>query len=235
MIEKRTHDKFYLKEDYKSTPKEYFKFVFSEMKKDNLDIENKTILDIGCATGDFLYYVKNQTGNEKLTGMDIMPELLEKVDEGINTIEGNIADKSTIPKKTFDIVSMLGVMGIFDNLEKIIDNVMTLVNTERGGCFYLFGGFNPEDLDVIIKSKNSKKDDDHWETGWNTFSLYSIEKYCKQKGYSYAALPFYLEIDIPKHEDDPLRSWTVPMADGRRMVINGLQLVHNFYLIKIGK
>ncbi len=44
----RTHDRIYLDEYYKANPKEYFKLVFKEMKKDWGDaLESKRILDIG--------------------------------------------------------------------------------------------------------------------------------------------------------------------------------------------
>lgn len=44
---------------------------------------------------------------------------------------------------------------------------------------------------------------------------------------------FNLNIHIAPNASDPLRSFTQKMADGSRQVINGTQLVHNFYLLEI--
>ena len=89
-------------------------------------------------------------------------------------------------------------------------------------------------MDVLIKSKFSDREC-NWESGWNCFSKYSIEQYCERNNYQCAFVPFHLGIDIPKHTNDPLRSWTVDLKDNSKMTINGLQLVHNFYLLKIRK
>ena len=39
-------------------------------------------------------------------------------------------------------------------------------------------------------------------------------------------------IEMEKHED-PLRSWTEKMENGKFLVVNGSQLVHHFSLLEI--
>jgi cyclopropane fatty-acyl-phospholipid synthase-like methyltransferase len=48
------HNSFYATEDRKSKPKEYFKFIVSLAGP--LMIPGASVLDFGCATGEFLYY-----------------------------------------------------------------------------------------------------------------------------------------------------------------------------------
>lgn len=81
----RTHDKLYLNTDYKKNPKEYYKFVKNEIVKEhNFNRDSQfTLLDIGCETGSFLCFIKKNFLHSKLTGMDIMPELLERVNDTI--------------------------------------------------------------------------------------------------------------------------------------------------------
>lgn len=241
----RTHDKFYLNENYKNNPKEYFKFVKKEMEKDffrkqNGKIDSFKMLDVGCETGSFLTFIRHHFPETELWGMDIMPELLEELNTGqeagtkpFHPFLGNIADETALPNETFDIISMLGVISIFDDFRPVIKNLISLLR--EGGRIYIFGIFNPEDLDVLIKSRHSCEEKDTWETGWNTFSVTSVRKYCEKIGCQCEFMPFELPIDIPKHVDDPLRSWTLDMKDGRKMIVNGLQLVHHFYLLKIWK
>lgn len=236
----RSHDKFYLKEDYKNKPKEYFKLVKSEIEKDlaYMGKDNFCMLDVGCETGSFLAYIRKHYPDAELFGMDVMSELLDKLNSGMgenekpfHAILGSIADESALPEEKFDFITMLGVMSIFEDFRPIILNLKKMLN--NNGYIYIFSIFNPENLDVLIKSKKSCDNSDVWETGWNTFSIKSIEKFCEDNGLKYQFIPFELKIDIEKHEDDPLRSWTLEMKDEKKMIVNGLQLVHNFYLLKL--
>lgn len=61
----RTHDKFYLTDAYKDEPKEYFKLAKAEI--DNIYSSDKefSLLDIGCATGGFLFYFKRAISRGK--------------------------------------------------------------------------------------------------------------------------------------------------------------------------
>ncbi len=234
---KRTHDRIYLDEYYKTHPKEYFKLVCKEMKNDWPDIESKKILDIGCATGEFLSYLKTEIPDASLYGLDVMPELLGKVDKQIETYCADISNPKTLPNKKFDICTMMGVLSIFDNHESILDHVLHFFD-EQKICLYLFGFYNPYDWDVLIKARNSgttpslEKNIGTWEAGWNYPSKKSILKYCESKNLVCEFIPFKVDFTIEEHKDDPLRSWTIGNGDDL-LVVNGLQLIFHFYLCKI--
>lgn len=74
----RTHDYLYLNEDYKERPKEYFKFIEREISKD-FNAESFKMIDIGCETGSFLFFLRNAYQNAELIGIDILPELLKEL------------------------------------------------------------------------------------------------------------------------------------------------------------
>lgn len=234
----RTHDKFYAKEAYKNEPKEYFKLVRNELGKRYTSDSEFSLLDIGCASGGFLYYLRSEFPKANLTGMDIMQELLLLVNDGVDdkqiiTHLGDIASRETLPTLKYNVITMLGVLSIFDDYEMILDNAVSMLDT--GGGIMVFGIFNPEDIDILIKARKAGKNDDVWEPGWNYFSKKSVENYCVERNLQYEWVSFDFKLDIDKHVDDPLRSWTVDLADGRKMIVNGLQLIHQFYLLKITK
>lgn len=237
--EKNQYD-FYLNEGFKKNPKEYFKLIERHARIDReLSQESRcSWLDIGCETGSFLYYLRKLYPNMCLTGMDVAQELLDHVNDGIEgeritPFLGDVTDKNKLPSDTYDIVSMTGVLQIFDDYEMILDNALSLLKNK--GMFYMISLFNPEPYDVFVKYKRSGDAMDKLESGWNMFSLETMESYCKKNNYSFDAIPFEIGIDIPKKESDTIRSWTIKTLDGKRMIVNGLQLINNIYLVKIGK
>lgn len=232
----RTHDKFYLKDVYKDEPKEYFKLVRAEIGNTYFSDNEFSLLDIGCASGGFLYYLRKEFPEANLTGMDVMEELLPLVNDGIEgkqiiTHFGDIASRETLPNSQYDVITMLGVLSIFDEFEKVLNNAVSMLN--KKGVLMVFGIFNPEEVDVLIKSRKAGKKEDVWESGWNYFSKNSIENYCGENNLNFEWIPFQIHLDIPKHKDDPLRSWTIDLPGEEKMIVNGLQLVHHFYLLKI--
>lgn len=231
----RVHDKLYLSEDRKDNPKEYFKFIVSKSNKYFSVYDDFNILDVGCATGDFLYYMGSQYPNAKLNGIDVMDDLLESAKVNVpncNFNKGDICEKNTLPKNSYDAVFINGVHSIFDDIEDWLGNALNLVS--RNGKLFVFGIFNKEDVDVLVRVKYSHQStDDPWQSGWNCFSVKSFENCLGRKSInSFCFHEFILPIDIPK-QDDPLRSWTFKYSDQTRGTINGSMILHNFMLLEI--
>ncbi len=227
----RTHDKFYLTENRKDNPKEYFKFIAS-IAGPFLQKRSLKVIDIGCATGDFVYFLRKLYPDINLTGMDIDPELLERAKsevDGVEFVQGDIT-KTAVNKK-YDVVFQNGVHSIFDDLtwlERLLDLL------EDNGRLYVFGLFNPNDLDVLIKSRPSDSTG-KWETGWNLFSKKTVLNFLEGRGLSGQYYDFEIGLNLPKRPDDPLRTWTEQLSDGKRIIINGLQLVNTLSLLEISK
>lgn len=231
----RTHDKLYLKENRKDNPKEYFKFIINNTKEYIDKLDDPTVLDIGCATGDFLYYFNTIWPNAKKYGMDVMDDLLIKAREeveGVIFFKGDIEDNGDLIDEKFDVIFMNGVHSIFDDIRLVLDNVIKLL--KDNGRAYIFGIFNPEQLDVIIRTRKSNSNDDR-EKGWNLFSIETISAYLNEQGFSHNFKEFKTGINIDKNINDPLRSWTINLEGGEKAILNGLQLLHTFYLLEIQK
>jgi ubiquinone/menaquinone biosynthesis C-methylase UbiE len=71
----RTNDLLYLHEDRYETPKEYFKFIDTFFA---CQAHTESVLDVGCATGEFLYFLRKKYASLRCHGIDIVPELLAK-------------------------------------------------------------------------------------------------------------------------------------------------------------
>lgn len=229
----RMHDvEVFLKEDRRKNPKECFKFISKQASGFIQSLEKPRILDVGCATGEFLFYLSSIYKNSEFTGIDIIPELIARAKSTVPNVNFIIADIVTgkdLPNKKFDVVFCIGVHSLFDNYSWI-DNLMELVSDK--GRVYIFGFFNPEDVDVLIKLRRSN-DTGPWQTGWNIFSKRSISNYLQNKGLTFRFKDWKIGIDLAGDPNDPLRSKTLKLEDGTRLIYMGAQLLLHFSLLEI--
>ena len=167
-----------------------------------------------------------------------MPSLLEKTradfqarNKPIPTLwQGDIASGEGLPKQRFDIVFLNGVIGIFDDLSKPLEHFCSLIAPNGRG--YIWAGFNPYPLDVFIKARATKSE--HLESGWNMHSRQTALQLCDKLGFQGVFHnDFEIGIDLPKRDDDYLRSWTIRLENGKRAIINGLGLLLHFSLLEI--
>ena len=223
---KRTHDDFYLNE--KTKVKEYYKFILSKASK---NLNNTDVLDIGCATGDFLRYIKNIYPKSNLYGAEINKNLYKVLSRKKFIKKAYNIDflgKKKIGK--YDYIFMLGVHSIFDDLYLVLKKLKTL-RKNKSSKIFIFGIWNPFDVDVFVRLRT--KNSNTLEKGWNVFSLSLLRQYLKKLKLKCSIFRFNLKIKILKNKADPLRSWTLSYKKNKNIVINGSNIIHHFYLIEI--
>ena len=155
---KRTHDKFYLNEKF--VVKESFKFLLNEIKKNHK--KNFSIIDIGCATGVFVTYLKQELPNVKISAGDINKNLLIKAKKNCPSasfykfdINNKKSVKGVLKNKKFDVVILDGVHTIFDSVDTWVQNLSNIVT--KNGYIYVFGSFNERNFDLITRVKEVGK------------------------------------------------------------------------------
>lgn len=134
---------------------------------------------------------------------------------------------ANLPANRFDIVFMSGVNLYFADFEPWLRNVISLT----GGTAYVFGVFNPEDLDV--RATVQRSGDKNSATPWNLISQKSISLFLDGVGVRNRFVGWEVPISIPRSHDDALRSWTIETNDGRFLVVNGTQILHRFAVLQI--
>jgi SAM-dependent methyltransferase len=224
--EKRTHDNFYLKEKKKF--KDYYKFILSHV---NQNLNNKDIIDIGCATGDFLTYVNEKFPKSNLHGLEINKKL-HKVASKKKFIKNIFCNDILKIKKIgkYDFIFISGVHSIFDNLFPLLKKLKNLRKNIKSQIF-IFGIWNPYDVDVFVRLK--KNNTNILEKGWNVFSLSSLNKYLNKLNLKYDIYKFNLKRKIIINKKDPFRSWSYFYNNKTNIVINGSNIIHHFYLVKV--
>jgi SAM-dependent methyltransferase len=230
----RLHDLLYLYEDRYNAPKESFKFCLSVAEKSGRLKDECVIVDVGCAAGEFAYYLREQLPTAHIEGYEILPELVAKARSkvpGVSFFEGNLLNPHLISENHADVIFMSGVLSIFDNHEPVLENLVKW--TKPGGLVLIFGLFNRHPVDVISRFRNVKGDN-AWQSGWNVLSLATAHSALTRipKVQRIGETPFEIGLDLAPQADDPLRSWTASL-DGRRVILNGACLLHDYHALEI--
>ena len=211
----------YLHEDRYNKPKEMFKHIDSLVATKKVDSSTQW-LDVGCATGEFLFYLEKTHPIVSCTGIDISEPMIEKARQNIPNREficGDIFDLPSSLNQQYDIVTCTGVLQIFDELEMPIKNLVEAVRP--GGLLIITGIFNTHDVDVRMRHRRNGR---HgiWESGWNLYSTNTFESYldnihhvAKYDWHDFR-MPFKL-VEGP----DPMRTWTIQTEDDPHQLVNG--------------
>jgi SAM-dependent methyltransferase len=222
------HNSFYLWEDRRDHPREFFKFLVRVAEPELTP--GATVLDVGCATGEFLFYLQSLYPSLVLSGIDICADFIEKAQIAIPNVKLSIGDiyaGSPLPENQFDVVFMSGVNYLFPDWEPWLRNLLSL--TKRAA--FVFGVFNPEDLDVSAVVRRSG--DKTCSTSWNVISEKSISIFLDGLNVRHRFIRWSLPMKNPRAHADPMRSWTIETTDCELLVVNGTQMVQRFAALQI--
>ena len=228
----REHDEFYLNEDNKKI-KQMFIEVANEIGQERF----KTIADIGCATGAFPNFLNSKFTKIEIVGIDYKDSLIKKAKKDFPAIDfcfGNVLDRNSI-KKRFDVITLIGVLSIFDDYKKALDNLISWLNP--GGRLIIAGMVSEFEIDVFTKYKPSSLEynEKDLESGWNIISHKSLELVAlKNNSKIISSKPFKLNLELRKQKD-LLRSWTEERLDGNKDIFNALHIRQPQRIVTIKK
>ena len=220
------HDSFYLAENWHSEPKEFFKFLAGLALS---TVPNAaSIIDVGCATGEFLRYIAKRYPKASLSGLDIRPEFVERAQTLLPSMAfsvGDIESGKGLPESKFDLVFMSGFNQYFSDFRPWLRNVRALTR----GVVYVFGVFNPEDVDIYTTIRRCEGGD---PIEWNMISHKSISAFLDGEQARHRFINWSIPVANPRKNGDPMRSWTVSTDEGF-LVVNGTQSIQRFAALEI--
>jgi 2-polyprenyl-3-methyl-5-hydroxy-6-metoxy-1,4-benzoquinol methylase len=237
----RTHDSLYLEENRYQDPKQLYLEIVEKIKQ----VEKVTgkridsILDAGCAAGEFAFLLKQNFPHSQISGFDLLSDLVEKAElqvNGCEFFEADIQKKNVSLINLFDVVVCTGVLSIFDTFEEVINNLISWV--KPGGTVFIHSLFNDYPINVWVQYNLSE---DYTsgirECGWNIFSKKSVSDFLDQsiktklvKSYSFSN--FEITRELEKRED-VVRSWTEKSISGNLQITNGLMLLQPHAILEI--
>jgi 2-polyprenyl-3-methyl-5-hydroxy-6-metoxy-1,4-benzoquinol methylase len=221
----RLYDKIYLKSNLYKKPKESVKFLQKILNKRLSSKKNYKVIDIGCANGELLYFLKKYNKNFNLTGVDIKQNLLNKAknnlpqDITLKKMDFNTKIKSF---EKFDIIICSGVIGIFDDLKVFFSNINKI--KKKNSKFYFFGAYNDYPYDIKTKYVDLNMKKKVLQSGWNIWSIKTLKKHFGRK--KFKKHYFNMSFDFKKNQNDLIRSWTIKIGN-KRYFTNGLMLLLN--------
>ena len=219
---KREHDYFYLTED-SSVVKDSFVAVADAIGDNYLG----SIADVGCATGAFPVYLEKRFPSANVVGIEYLDSLCLKAEKdykSLRFVRGDVTDKASVNER-FDVITMLGVLCIFDDYEQVLQNVISWLKPK--GRLILFNMISEYDIDVYVKYAPSSASyrEDSLESGWNIISEKSLRLVCEKNSAKLRAVyPFIIGVDLEQKSDDVMRSWTEKDARHVRQTYNALHI-----------
>jgi SAM-dependent methyltransferase len=223
-------DAFYLDDVQSIPPKEYFKFIAGIVN--GLPVKVRSWHDIGCGSGEFLNYLRGIFSELSVSGSDVSDQLIQVAQKKYPDIEFCVEDFTAVRgsdcSQRFDVISLLGVHGRFKYVDDWLPQFISQKKT--GGYGLIFDLFNPEPVDVAVSASKSELTTTQFDnTYFNLVSTTTVKKKLNSMGLKANFYRFEMPFALAK-QDDPFRSWTIDLADGRRMLTNGLGQLFDLYL-----
>ena len=222
----------YLKENYYKKPKHLFNFIFNIIKSRKKIKNSLSLLDVGCARGEFLYHAQHQKIFSRLSGVDYSQTLIKhaKSFKGLQNVAFYCAPAEKFHfKEKFDVITLSGLLAFFDDVNPLLRNLKR--HLKRDGFILITGFFNPLKVDAIVRYRNKEKEG-KWEKGWNHISIDTVQECLDKIGMKVKAVhKFHLPMEIAPQKD-PMRGWTVRL-DGKKKFMIGLGFVYDVLTLEV--
>ncbi len=188
------------------------------------------IADIACGAGTLSYHISKIYPEANFTLIDVSDAALELAGNVLKDVKskkllnGSIYDLSSY-KENFDIVFCWMTLLALDKPKDALDQLLSTV--KKGGKLYASTLFNfRHDVDVqshfVDHTRASGKEGISMQ--YNTFSLYTLEKWLEGKVSAYKVHEFNPESDFA-YDGKGIGTFTVMTKEGKRLQISGGMLM----------
>ena len=229
----------YITEAWAASPKQTFRDLASHIALLRGADAGGELLDVGCATGELVAYLRTVFPALRATGVDVFDPLLEEARKRVPSATFVKGSALGLPRElngAFDIVTAMGVMSIFDEDEIAAFWENLLAAAKPGGLVIALSPLNEYGVDTMIRHRKRMGGRAlGWETGWNIHAIDTITEITAARGRTVRFERFRFEGELAPRED-PVRTWTLATADNPRQLTNGLKLlVDHYFMIVDGR
>ena len=226
----------YLQENRFDEPKELFKYLRDLVVAEEPS-PNSRLLDVGCATGEFLYFLERQLPDVDLYGLDILPSLIDRARSIVPRVHfsvGDMADSSAYPAGHFQFCIVNGIVGWMDDPWPAFSSVMTWL--APGGHAFIADMFNEDPIDVVMRYRHAGRPGAPWESGWNIIAQATMDSSLEADGRAarWRYLPFRMPFPLAR-KADPMRTWTMATEQDPHHLINGARQLAQVTVLHVQK
>lgn len=211
-----------------SRTKDYYPLVY-----DLIEIKGyKSVLDVGCASGDFINLMK--IDGVKCVGLDMQKDLIAEAksrsnNPNVSFIHGNILEDNFLIDMSIDCITCFGTAVTIENLALLLERFISF----KPKLIFINDCINVNGLDVVVGYRRQGSSEfnypynirciDTWKQLLKEFPEYSIE---------------FEEYTMKTHlskSDDPTRNFHSSI-DGETLQRNGMDLIlrpHNILIKSI--
>lgn len=203
--------------------KDSFEATYKILKKNNV----RSVLDIGCAAGDFLSFLPSSIEG---TGVDISAELIGLARQRVQRHTISFLKKDILKsreRKKFDAVTIIGTLHTFLDFRPLLDRALKL----SSNLIIVHSPFN--DAPVDAQHFHREQQDKTYMCAYSIFAKKTIETYLKSKGKKFTWIPFEMSRTLVKNDEYPIRNYHITLSTGERYLTNGIGILFKEYLLVI--
>lgn len=203
--------------------KEYYDVVFEQLKR--LDV--KSILDIGCATGDFLYFLGEIV--EKKVGIDISEELISHAKLRVPDSEFRAIDVFEFfrERERFDAVFMAGTLNTFMEYRHLLKS---LIDATSPKLIIIQSPFNISPIDTRVMHVDAYSHNVEFQCAYYLYSIDKLISYLEELGATVVSQKYQMQGVLKRDQTNPMRNYHVNI-DGEKCLTNGASIILREFII----
>ena len=190
------------------------------------DMGSRSLVDVASGGGANVVHMLRRWPGITCKGFDLCTEDLnfsktqipEDLVDRISYEEGDLFQfKQTLPENTFDCMTMMQTMLLFDP-NQVRETLQNLIHITKEWIF-MSGLFTEHNVDVVMKMRDNTTGLD---TCYNIHDIAVFRKTCDELGIKEVFFTdFNIAIDLPKPEGGGIGTWTQKMENGERLQFSG--------------
>ncbi|NDF61299.1 MAG: class I SAM-dependent methyltransferase [Crocinitomicaceae bacterium] len=203
--------------------KDYYPSIYRILESNNV----KRLLDIGTASGDFLFFLPDQINAVGIDSSNVLINEAKKSRKKPNLIF-EVADFYEFSNsESFDAITILGTLVTMEDWQKVIEKCILM----RPKVLIIHDVLNPEPIDIKLGFKESLDSKSDFNFGYNVVSVKSVTNFFLQHEIEFEISEFQMHSTLYKDKLYPMHNFHV-ILNGRRVLTNGTGLIlHMFNVV----
>ncbi|MDO8552935.1 MAG: class I SAM-dependent methyltransferase [bacterium] len=200
--------------------KDYYGIIYRILEKNNI----KSVLDIGTASGDFLYFMPETI---KGLGIDKSKDLIKiaKDTRKKKNLKFECADiLSDKFDKKYECITILGTLLTFLDFRPALEACFNL----HPKLIIINDFFNTDGIDIQLGFRYANKPKNAYQFAYNIVSLATMKSFLEEKSAQFSFEEYKLKTRLHRDEAHPMYNYHAEL-NGETIITNGMGLILRGY------